>query len=273
MADQFKTMGGRRSRYWCGPGSFRETKKAPVRGFIGQRSAPIFYRGRRRLRPPASITKAKTNRRRKDFQTAIEDNETKGKPNKTHHKPPVIILTCQTTMPARIKTTVVGSYPVLPWMMANPSRPVLRDAVMTVLKTQELAGIDLVTDGELTRFDPSNPEANGMVDYFVSRLSGIRNTFAPTDFEQFRADRASGYRMLTPGVVTGKIGEGTLNLPRDYEFVAGLTKSPLKFTSTGPHMLARMLTNCHYKDVADLAMDLAEVLRRQIELLEAETVQ
>lgn len=173
-------------------------------------------------------------------------------------------------MPARIKTTVVGSYPVLPWMMANPSRPVLRDAVMTVLKTQELAGIDLVTDGELTRFDPSNPEANGMVDYFVSRMSGIRNTFAPTDFEQFRA---SGYRMLTPGVVTGKIGEGTLNLPRDYEFVSGLTKSPLKFTSTGPHMLARMLTNCHYKDVADLAMDLAEVLRRQLELLEAQTVQ
>jgi hypothetical protein len=23
-----KTMDGRRSRYWCGPGSFRETKKA-----------------------------------------------------------------------------------------------------------------------------------------------------------------------------------------------------------------------------------------------------
>ena len=23
-----ETMGGRRSRYWCGPGSFRETKKA-----------------------------------------------------------------------------------------------------------------------------------------------------------------------------------------------------------------------------------------------------
>jgi hypothetical protein len=37
-------MGGRRSRYWCGPGIFRETKKAPVRGFIGQRSAPVFYR-------------------------------------------------------------------------------------------------------------------------------------------------------------------------------------------------------------------------------------
>ncbi len=176
-------------------------------------------------------------------------------------------------MPARIKTTVVGSYPVLPWMIANPSRPVLRDAIMTVLKTQELAGLDLVTDGELTRFDPSNPEANGMVDYFVSRLSGIRQSFSPADFEQFRADRASGYRLLTPGVVIGKVGEGNLNLLRDYEFVSGLTKAPLKFTCTGPHMLARLLTNCFYKDVADLAMDIAAILRAQIELLEADTIQ
>jgi 5-methyltetrahydropteroyltriglutamate--homocysteine methyltransferase len=176
-------------------------------------------------------------------------------------------------MSARIKATVVGSYPVLPWMMGNPSRPLLRDAIMTVLKTQEMAGLDLVTDGELTRFDPSNPEANGMIDYFVSRMSGIRQNFSTGDFEQFRADRASGYRLLTPGVVTGKVGEGSLNLPRDYEFVSVLTKSPIKFTCTGPHMLARLLTNCFYKDIAGLAMDIATVLRRQLELLEADTVQ
>lgn len=144
---------------------------------------------------------------------------------------------------------------------------------MTVLKTQELAGLDLITDGELVRFDPSNPEANGMVDYFLSRMSGIRQNFSPTDFEQFRADRASGYRLLTPGVVIGRVGEGNLNLLRDYEFVSALTKTPFKFTCTGPHMLARLLTNCFYKDIADLAMDIAAILRGQIELLEADTVQ
>src|ERR1700749_1596283 len=111
-------------------------------------------------------------------------------------------------MSSRIKTTVVGSYPVLPWMMANPSRPVLRDAIMTVLKTQELAGLDQVTDGELMRFDPSNPETNGMVDYFVSRLGGIRKEFNLSDYGRFRADRAAGYRLRTAGVVDGKIEEG-----------------------------------------------------------------
>ncbi len=61
-------------------------------------------------------------------------------------------------MNPRIKTTVVGRYPVPSWLVGNTSRLVLRDAVMSVLKTQELAGLDLISDGELMRFDPSHPE-------------------------------------------------------------------------------------------------------------------
>jgi 5-methyltetrahydropteroyltriglutamate--homocysteine methyltransferase len=175
-------------------------------------------------------------------------------------------------MPERIKTTVVGSYPVPSWLVGNTSRLVLRDAVMAVMKTQELAGIDLVTDGELMRFDPSHPETNGMVDYFVSQMEGIRKYFALSDFDRFHADRASG-SALTAGMVMAKVTEGTLNLPRDYEFVSGLTRSAYKFTCTGPHMLSRMLTNCFYPQVADLAMDLARILRRQVELIEADVVQ
>src|SRR5579864_6009187 len=100
-------------------------------------------------------------------------------------------------MPPRIKTTGVGSYPVPSWMVGNTSRLVLRDAVMAVLKTQELAGLDLITDGELMRFDPSNPESNGMVDYFAARMDGIRKEITVSDFGRFHAGRASGYRLLT----------------------------------------------------------------------------
>jgi 5-methyltetrahydropteroyltriglutamate--homocysteine methyltransferase len=176
-------------------------------------------------------------------------------------------------MAPRIKATVVGSYPVPSWLVGNTSRLVLRDAIMAVLKTQELAGIDVVSDGELMRFDPSHPETNGMVDYFASQLDGIRKHFSVADYDRFRSDRASGYRLLTAGMVVGKIRDGTLNLARDYDFVRPLTRVPLKFTCTGPHMLARVLTNCFYKDLADLAMDIAEVLRRQLELIEANVVQ
>src|ERR1039458_4437722 len=123
-------------------------------------------------------------------------------------------------MNPNIKATVVGSYPVPSWLVGNTSQLVLRDAVMAVLKTQELAGLDLLTDGELMRFDPSHPETNGMVGYFASQMEGIRRHFALSDFDRFRSDRASATRLLAAGMVIGKIGEGTLNLPRDYEVVA-----------------------------------------------------
>ena len=41
-----------------------------------------------------------------------------------------------------IKTTVVGSYPIPSWLAAYPSSPNLRDAIMVILKTQELSGLD-----------------------------------------------------------------------------------------------------------------------------------
>jgi 5-methyltetrahydropteroyltriglutamate--homocysteine methyltransferase len=157
--------------------------------------------------------------------------------------------------------------------VGNPSRLVLRDAIMAVLKTQELAGIDLVSDGELGRFDASHPEANGMVDYFVSRMDGIRNEFTFADVDRHRPDRAQGYRLATAGVVVGKIGDGTLNLAGDCQFAHALTRSPFKFTCTGPHMLARLLTNDYYPDLPALAIDIAGVLRRQLELVDADTVQ
>ena len=77
---------------------------------------------------------------------------------------------------------------------------------MAVLKIQELAGLDLLTDGELMRFDPSHPETNGMVDYFVSQMDGIRSHFALSDFDRIRSGRASAARLLTAGIVVGKIG-------------------------------------------------------------------
>lgn len=176
-------------------------------------------------------------------------------------------------MPSKIKTTVVGSYPVPSWLIGNSSRLVLRDAIMTVLKTQELAGLDVISDGELNRFDPSHPETNGMIDYFVSQMDGVQTRFSVSDLHRFRSDRGLDYRAAPAGVVIGKIGEGTLNLPADFHFVRGLTSRPLKFTCTGPHMLAKVLTNFHYPAPPDLAMDLAAVLRKQLESVGAAVVQ
>lgn len=172
-----------------------------------------------------------------------------------------------------IRTTVVGSYPVPRWLYGDTSKTTLRDAISVVLKTQELAGIDVVADGELARFDPSHPETNGMIDYFVSPLDGIKTKYSISDIDKFRADQGMSFRSDPAGVVTGPIGDGTLNLLADYELTRPLTKSTLKFTCTGPHMLAKTLTNRHYADYGEVAMALAQVLRRQLERIPAEIVQ
>jgi 5-methyltetrahydropteroyltriglutamate--homocysteine methyltransferase len=176
-------------------------------------------------------------------------------------------------MTEQIKTTVVGSYPVPSWLVGNTSRLVLRDAVMVVLKTQELAGLDLIADGELSRFDPGHPETNGMIDYFVGQMEGIRTRFSLAELQHFYHDRGLAYRSLPAGLVVGKVEAGTLNLAKDYESVRALTSLPLKFTCTGPHMLSRVLIDCYYKERADLAMDIARVLRCQLESVEADVVQ
>jgi 5-methyltetrahydropteroyltriglutamate--homocysteine methyltransferase len=172
-----------------------------------------------------------------------------------------------------ILTTVVGSYPVPHWLLGDSSRVTLRDAIMVVLKTQELAGIDVVADGELNRFDPSHPETNGMIDYFVTKMDGIRSRFSVTDIQKFREDAGLTYRTDPAGIVMSEIGEGVLNLPRDYEFTKNLTARPLKFTCTGPHMLTKVLTDRFYGDRARLAMAIAGVLRKQLSLIDAAVVQ
>ena len=172
-----------------------------------------------------------------------------------------------------IQTTVVGSYPAPRWLIGDTTRGSLRDAIMVVLKTQELAGIDVLADGELNRFDPSHPETNGMIDYFVSRLDGVRTRFSITDLQKFREDAGMAYRTDPAGIVTSEIGEGTLNLPRDFEFTRALTERPLKFTCTGPHMLSKVLTDRHYRNRADLAMAIADVLRRQLAGMRADVLQ
>ena len=81
-------------------------------------------------------------------------------------------------MSRKILTTVIGSYPIPDWLAAYPSEASLRDAIAAVIKIQEAAGIDVITDGELHRFDINHPESNGIIDYFINRISGIRTQLA-----------------------------------------------------------------------------------------------
>lgn len=172
-----------------------------------------------------------------------------------------------------IRTTVVGSYPVPEWLRVSPSRANLRDAVMVVLKTQELAGLDVVSDGELSRFDVNHPETNGMIDYFIRPMSGVSSTLSRSELESFRDKAGLEFRTRPAGVIRETLDEGTLDLAADFESVASLAAAPLKFTVTSPYMLAKTLLDAHYGDLRELVLALADVLRQQVECIDAAVLQ
>ena len=175
--------------------------------------------------------------------------------------------------PPRIKTTVVGSYPIPDWLAASPSEQALSDAMRVVLGTQEQAGIDVVCDGELYRFDINHPETNGMIEYFVRPMAGVRREIGFEELIEYRKSGGMQFRARPPGVFDQPLGSGTLDLPSACARARALATKPLKFTVTGPHMLAKTLHNKHYRDTAELAHAIAGVLAAQVAHIDAEVVQ
>src|SRR5437763_16430300 len=179
----------------------------------------------------------------------------------------------QQTNAPRIKTTVVGSYPVPDWLVALPSEQALIDATRVVIHIQEQAGIDLVCDGELSRFDVNHPETNGMIEYFVRPMAGVRSALRFDELVTYRAQRGMDFRTRPPAVVDGPVGPGTLDLPGACARAKQLTDRPFKFTLTGPHMLAKMLYDVHYRDLPKLTMAIADALAAQVRHCDADVIQ
>jgi len=172
-----------------------------------------------------------------------------------------------------IKTTVVGSYPVPSWLRVYSNRENLADAMLAIIKTQELAGIDLVADGELYRWDINHAETNGMIDYFVRPLEGVRPDLSAAQLKAWRAVPGNEFRAKPPGIVVEALGPGRLDLVQDYQLFRDLSERPKKFTLTSPYMLAKMVANEHYSSLHTLVMALADVLKDQVASIDADVVQ
>ena len=163
-----------------------------------------------------------------------------------------------------ILTTTVGSYPVPGWLAALPSEQARLDATRVVFDTQRQAAIDLPTDGELYRFDVNHPDTNGMIEYFIRPMAGVRAQVGRSDHEAFARAHAMWFRRKAAGVVEAPLAEGSLNLLADCQLAASVAGGPFKFTVTSPYMLARTLLDRHYAVFEDLLMAIAGVLAQQV---------
>lgn len=163
-----------------------------------------------------------------------------------------------------ILTTTVGSYPIPDWLAALPSEQARLDATRVVFDLQRQAGIDLPTDGELYRFDVNHPDTNGMIEYFIRPMAGVRARVGRSDHEAFARLHTMQFRRKAAGVVESALGEGSLNLMADCELAASVAGGPFKFTVTSPYMLARTLLDRYYVGFEELLMAIAGVLAQQV---------
>ena len=168
------------------------------------------------------------------------------------------------TAQSRILTTTVGSYPIPDWLAALPSEQARLDATRVVFDIQRQAGLDLPADGELYRFDVNHPDTNGMIEYFVRPMGGVRSALGRRDWEAFARLEPMGFRRKPAAVVEGELSEGGLNLLADCRTAASVAGGDFKFTVTSPYMLSRSLLDNYYRDFEALTMAIAGVLAEQV---------
>ena len=170
-------------------------------------------------------------------------------------------------------TTVVGSYPIPEWLRRCSDEEALDDALTVVMDAQRRAGVELISDGELGRWDLQRRAPGGMVERFVRPLEGVRTELTRRQLAAWRSSDELAYRSAPPGVVVGPLGDGRLDLRRDWEFARARTTAPLKFTVSSPYLIAKTVADVHYGDLESLALAFAELLAGQLAGIDAAVVQ
>jgi 5-methyltetrahydropteroyltriglutamate--homocysteine methyltransferase len=172
-----------------------------------------------------------------------------------------------------VTTTVVGSYPVPEWLKQCSDEEALGDALTVVMDAQRRAGVELICDGELGRWDLERRAPGGMVERFVRPLEGVSAELSRGQLAGYRARGELAYRSAPPGIVVGPLGDGHLDLRRDWERARARTAAPLKFTVSSPYLIAKTVADVHYGDFEALTMAFAELLCGQLAGIDAAVVQ
>jgi 5-methyltetrahydropteroyltriglutamate--homocysteine methyltransferase len=168
------------------------------------------------------------------------------------------------------ETTVAGSLPKPAWL-AEPNKlwPQWRssgaelteakaDATLLAVKEQEDAGIDIVSDGEMSR--------QHFVHGFLEQIDGI--DFAHKVEMGIRNDR---YKAMVP-TVTGELRLKGRVHATEARLARAHTKRKLKFTLPGPMTIVDTVADGHYGDRTKMAMAFAALLNQEARALEADGV-
>ena len=169
-----------------------------------------------------------------------------------------------------IETTVVGSYPQPGWLIDREKLgskvPRVRapeiwriprefleeaqdDATLLAIRDMELAGIDIITDGEMRRESYSNR--------FATALEGVDIANPGTTTNR------TGARSVVPRI-TGPIRRKGPVEVRDVQFLRANTKKRIKITLPGPFTMTQQAQDDYYKDEEALAMAYAAAVNEEL---------
>lgn len=166
-------------------------------------------------------------------------------------------------VPRKFPTTVVGSYPKLPpaskalklrkrgEIGEEEFRALIEDAVKTVVEDQIWAGVDIISDGEQSRED--------MVVYFAEIMDG----YVPGEWV-----KVFDNVYFRKPVIVGRIEWTRPMTVEDWKTATKHAKGrPVKGILTGPYTMLEWSFDLHYGDRYEAIMELARVLRKEIEAL------
>ena len=185
-----------------------------------------------------------------------------------------------------LPTTMVGSYPRPHWytqqLLGRDVRVAFKevrheeayhDATITVIRDQEDAGLDIVTDGQMS-YDDYVGVIGSFCWYMYERIPGFEHAKEAHPSEIGAIERNKTVELLADwgGVVnSGPVSRGPLRLADLYKIAAKYARKPLKVSvGAGPINLAWHVYFKHYKNAKDLSMALAPVFNAEMkELVEA----
>ena len=174
------------------------------------------------------------------------------------------------TYPHLFPTSIAGSLPKPAWLSeTNKLWPqwraedgelldAKRDATLLWIKTQEDAGVDILTDGEQSR--------QHFVHGFLEYVEGI-----DFDHKVKMGIRNNRYDAMVP-VVTGPLKLKGRVHQREAQIMRAHTKRKVKITMPGPMTIIDTLSDEYYGDKVKLAMAFADLLNQEARALQADGV-
>ncbi len=173
-------------------------------------------------------------------------------------------------------TTVIGAHSVPDWFesldrlvavgqlsMASFADAQFRTSEAAILE-QELAGIDVVTSGEMNRRTHNrHSPPNAMLNHFWQKIPAFQGSTRPKPITLHDAN------VFHPAATcrTRIIDNVDLGLADEYRMATALTHRPVKSTMTGPHMLSMVAYDEHYGNAATMMDDVAKLLRYNFKML------